>query len=146
MIVKINQTGEKNMGFRNDHILSLLVDFESKTPAEKQTIRNEVKLYKATEHVAEYIAQLPFTVNLTGGGKCRIEVAFVDSNGNFVLYVYFTTGSTEHPFKNPWTIVNPPLLFPDPSGDIDLDGTLYSENLLAVGKDIIQRMYDKVSA
>ncbi len=134
------------MGFRNDHIQSLLVDFESKTPAEKQAIRAEIKLYKATQHVSEYTANLPFTVNLTGGGKCRIEVAFVDGNGNFVLYVYFTTGSTEHPFANPWTIVNPPLLFPDIGGDIDLDGTLWSEDLLAVGKGIIQRMYDKVSA
>ena len=124
----------------------MLDDFESKTPAEKQAIRKEIKLYKATQHVAEYTAALPYTVNLTGGGKCRIEVAFVNTDGNFVLYVYFTTGTTEHPFSNPWTIVNPPLLFPDPSGDVDIEGRLWSEDLLAVGKDIIQRMYDKVSA
>lgn len=140
------------MGARIDYIDSLLVGFETKTATEKQAIRAQIRAYKAGEHLAEYQALLPYAVNLGGGAKATILAAVLD-NGNLRLEMEFRQGNTVLPFDNPWVIVNPPLLWPDPAGDVVRVGTdrngnpveeRYREDLLAVGRDMIARMFARV--
>jgi len=120
------------MGARVDHIETLLPD-----PA-------AIKAYKAGQHLAEYQGLLPYAVSLGGGSKATILTAEV-AGGNLVLTMEFRQGNTVLPFSNPWVIVNPPLLWPDPVGDVTAGDETYSENPLAVGRDMIERMFAKVS-
>ena len=133
------------MGARYDAIQQIV---RRSIPAERKSL--EIKRLKAAEHRKAIEAlSLPRLVELSAKRAVTIEtLRAVPEDDYLEIVISWTKDGVPRPFSNPWRIVNPPLLVPDPAGDVeipsqDIDGNpqveRFREDPLAVLVDLMER-------